>query len=158
MKSKILGTVAALFLMVSSCSCVADGMTNNALLKGQIAAAWQMACEAKKVDCTLIEEPIVGFTTLGVNTLGMYPGVGPIVLVNIDLEFKPSSVPVIVHEMTHYIQQLQIEYLGVHMSRCERERESYTITREMAIKYKLDVSAGGTEPWEKMFWIAGCSA
>lgn len=147
--------IAGLLMMMASCSCHAE-MSKNSQLLGQERAAWQMACEAKKVDCTRIEAPILAFTVLGPDTLGMYPGVGPIVLVNSDYLLKLSSVPVIVHEMTHYIQQVEIENLGVHMTRCQREKESYTITREIALKYGLDTSAGGTEPWERMYWIAGC--
>ena len=149
--------ISALLLMTFSVACSAEPMSNGDLIQGQIAAAWRMACEAKKVDCTMIEEPITAFALFSVQTGGMYLG-GQIVLINAEMQGKATSVPVLVHEMTHYLQAVEMSNLGVEMTRCERERESYTITREIAMKYKLDISAGYTAPWEVMFWIARCPA
>lgn len=155
MKKKLLGAFAGLVLAFTSFTACAgpERMRYSDLMDGFHNAAWLMACEAKKVDCTLLEQPVVAYSIMPKNTLGLYPRIGGwIVLVNIDLVADPASVPVMIHEMIHFLQHEE----GFSGNRCEREQQAFELTLEIAQKYHLDTSSGGVVPWYMVARQYGC--
>lgn len=142
-------------LLAAPLSAAADQID---ILLGHQNAAWQMACEAKQIDCTLVELPRVAFTLMPPGALGMYPNGGGTVFVNIRYLYYSESVSVMLHEMVHYLQQVQIVNVpGFHMTWCEREAEAFTLTLAMSNKYHLDTDAGGTVPWSRIALQYGCT-
>lgn len=121
-------------------------------------AAWQMACEAKKFDCTLIDPPHVAYTILPRGILGQYHDGTDVVLINMKLILNPASVAVAIHEMVHYLQNASGEldrtspsYKGV----CAVEHEAFDLTFAMNQKYHL-VAGDFVQPWSQTFYLYGC--
>ena len=103
--------------------------------------AWKLACEAKKVNCEAISPPLVGYAILWGQYGRYYIGADEI-LVDIRLIGQPLSVLIIMHEMIHYIQNVQGHDLKGGPSaapRCDDEQEAFTLVRKTNDELKIYV-------------------
>jgi hypothetical protein len=142
------GLPAAAMMAIPSCAAIsAERMRAEDRVEGFEMAAWNFACEATRADCTRLKRPVVGYSFLPNGILGLYPHLGGwIVIVNIKLADNPLSVPVITHEMIHYIQH----YTDFQGSSCARERQAFDLVVEMNKKYLLDPFGMIVVPWREI--------
>lgn len=133
MRRKLLGFVCGIFLSLQPLAqAEPDRVTDEDLAIGYARVAWLMACEAKRVDCSGLDA-IASYAPMPSGLLGLYPRVGPLVLVNMKLYAKPESAVVATHEFIHRIQSAE-GWLG---DSCAREREAFELTYAMNEKYKV---------------------
>lgn len=90
--------------------------------------AWILACRAKKMDCTNILRPIVGYGILP-GPYGMYLPGEMVISIDMRLLFQSFSRIVIFHEMVHYLQWVAGE--TETMNKCAREKEAFDLAWQM---------------------------
>lgn len=128
-------------------------------IEGYQRAAWYMACEVKRFDCTLLRPPMIVYAIIPSGTLGLYPHNSPVVIITSRLMYSTEQTAVLVHEMIHYIQGAQGHhnyFSGAYRPSCAREQEAFDLTLKIMTQYRLKSRLAAS--WEEMRLQYGCDS
>ena len=111
-----------------------------AALRTVHSVAWRMACEIKRIDCSVHVPPFIGYTLLS-GRFGQYMPGERVVLVDFSLLGEPFSLTVMVHETIHYLQwaggERNPEVPAKFLTHCASEEEAFRLTWEANRRWNM---------------------
>lgn len=121
--------------------------------------AWNGACVLSNTDCAAIPPPRVGYALLdqrfGIHEIGTRT-----VLIDLRLLGQVVAIPVMVHEMTHYLQSRRSPKRAIPISAheaCMDEKEAHELTTEFVKRTGISEDDERVRPWEKAAFGYRCT-
>lgn len=120
-------------------------------------AAWTNACELTKADCNKYTPPRVTYAILPA-AFGAFRSGTDVVFIDLRLLGQQAAIPVMVHEMVHYIQDRRepLKRPMTNARKCRDEKEAH----DLAIAFVALTGIAANDPrirsWDNAKYGYGC--